>query len=649
MKRTVLLVLGWVMMVGMMAQQDPVIMTINNKMIYKSEFERIFWKNKREITTNQTELDEYVELFIKFKLKVEEAKEMRLDTLKKFKDEFEGYKVTLQRPFLVDTLVNEELIQEAYYRTINELRASHILILVNQDAAPADTMTAYKRIFAIYEEVTKGKITFEDAAVKFSEDKSVSQNKGDLGYFSAFRMVYPFEDAAYKTPIGGVSKPFRTQFGYHIVTPVATRSTRGRVKVAHLMVRVGSDASEQDKVNAKKKIDEIYSKAKGGEDFGLLVRDYTDDRNSVRKNGELEWVEAGRYYVEFEDAAYSLKEDGEISAPILTPAGWHIIKRLKYQPIDDLETMRNELKNKIQRDARAQKTRNSFINKLKAEYTYQLNKKLFDTFTTAVEKSTMESWFKDRSSTAKITGQLFSFADKSFSVNDFIQYIEETMTYKKGQTATEYLTSTLDRMVSSELMEFERSRLEAKYPSYRDLLSEYREGILLYEINDMKVWSYAVKDTLGLKSFYEAHKESNKWEDRVDARVFIATDKKVIDQAYKHLKKGKLRNDSIVNLLNVNSQLNVKFESGRYEVGKNEYIQNIKWLNGLNKPVQYEGRWVIIAIDKFIPSEPKKIDEAKGFYIAAYQDFLEKVWIEELKSKYPIEVYKDVLYSIKNK
>jgi peptidyl-prolyl cis-trans isomerase SurA len=649
MKRIIFSVLGWAMMVGSIAQQDPVIMTINNKMIYKSEFERIFWKNKREVVTNQVELDEYVELFVKFKLKVEEAKEMRLDTLRKFKDEFEGYKLTLQRPYLVDTLVNEELIQEAYFRTVNELRASHILILVNQDALPADTLTAYKRIMAIYDEVTKGKLSFEDAAVKYSEDKSVTQNKGDLGYFSAFRMVYPFEDAAYKTPVGNVSKPFRTQFGYHIVKPVATRPTRGRVKVAHLMVRVASDASEQDKANAKKKIDEIYSKAKNGEDFGLLVRDYTDDRNSVRKNGELEWVEAGRYYAEFEDAAYALKEDGEISAPVLTPAGWHIIKRLKYQPIDDLETMRNELKNKIQRDARAQKTRNSFINKLKFEYNYQLNKKVFDAFTAAVEKTTMDIWIKDHTSTAKITGQLFSFADKSYSINDFVQFVDETMNFKKGQSATEYLTGILDRMVSTELMEFERTRLEAKYPSYRELLAEYREGILLYEINDMKVWSFAVKDTTGLKNFYEAQKENNKWEDRVDARIFIATDKKVIDQAYKHLKKGKLRNDSIVNLLNANSQLNIKFESGRYEVSKNEYIQNVTWVNGLNKPVQYEGRWVIIAIDKLIPSEPKKLEEAKGFYIAAYQDYLEKVWVEELKSKYPVQVYKDVLYSIKNK
>ncbi len=629
---------------------DPVIMTINNKFVYKSEFERIFWKNKKETTTNQKELDEYLDLFIKFKLKVEAAKEMRLDTVKKFKDEFSGYQATLQRPYLVDTTVNEALVQEAYYRTINELRASHILILVAQDAAPADTLAAFKKITSIMDEINKGKISFDDAAIKYSEDKSAATNKGDLGYFSAFRMVYPFEDAAYKTPIGSISKPFRTQFGYHIVKPVDMRKTRGRVKVAHVMVRVGADATEQDKANARKKIDEIYEKASKGEDFSILVRDYTDDRNSVKKNGELEWVEAGRYYAEFEEASFALAKDGDISRPVLTPAGWHIIKRLKFQPIDDLETMRNELKNKIQRDSRAQKTRNSFVNKLKVEYKYTLDKKNFDAFVATVDITLADNkWLRTNSRTAALNGNLFTFADKTYTQQDFAKYVEESQSFTKGNSIPEYLNMALDRYVAGELIEFEKTRLEAKYPMYRELLNEYREGILLYEINDMKVWSYALKDSVGMRSFYDAKKSEYKWEDRVDARIFIATDKKVSDQAYKLLKKGKLRSDSIVNLLNVNSQLNIKFESGRYEISKNEYTKNIKWVAGLNKPVLYDGRYVIVVIDKQIPSEPKKLEEAKGFYIAAYQDYLEKMWIDELRTKYPVEVNKEVLYSIKSR
>jgi peptidyl-prolyl cis-trans isomerase SurA len=650
MKKVLLLLSIIIANMAIAQSTDPVIMTVNNKFIYKSEFERIFWKNKKETTTDQKELDEYLELFIKFKLKVEAAKEMRLDTIKKFRDEFNGYQVTLQRPYLVDTMVNEALIQEAYYRTVNELRASHILILVAQDAPAADTLAAFKKINTILEDINKGKISFDDAAIRFSEDKSAATNKGDLGYFSAFRMVYPFEDAAYKTPIGSVSKPFRTQFGYHIVKPVDMRKTRGRVKVAHVMVRLGADASEQDKLNAKKKIDEIYEKASKGEDFSILVRDFSDDRNSVRKNGELEWVEAGKYYAEFEEASFQLAKDGDISKPVLTPAGWHIIKRLKYQPIEDLESLRNELKNKIQRDSRSQKTRNSFVNKLKVEYKYTLNKQSYDAFVATVDNSLTENkWTKDNPATLRLNAVLFTFAGKEYTQQDFARYIQESQNFTKGTTIAEYLNTALDRYVSGELIEYEKTRLESKYPAYSDLLNEYREGILLYEINDMKVWSYALKDSVGMRNFYDAKKQDYKWEDRVDARIFIATDKKVIDKAFKLIKKGKLRNDSIVNLLNANSQLNIKFESGRYEVSKNEYTKNIKWVAGLNKPVLYDGRYVIIAIDKVIPSEPKKLEEAKGFYIAAYQDYLEKVWIEELRVKYPVEVNKEVLYSIKNK
>jgi peptidyl-prolyl cis-trans isomerase SurA len=650
MKKVLLLLSIIIANMAIAQSTDPVIMTVNNKFVYKSEFERIFWKNKKETTTDKKELDEYLELFIKFKLKVEAAKEMRLDTIKKFRDEFSGYQVTLQRPYLVDTMVNEALIQEAYYRTVNELRASHILILVAQDAPAVDTLAAFKKINTILEDINKGKISFDDAAIRFSEDKSAATNKGDLGYFSAFRMVYPFEDAAYKTPIGSVSKPFKTQFGYHIVKPVDMRKTRGRVKVAHVMVRLGADASEQDKLNAKKKIDEIYEKASKGEDFSILVRDFSDDRNSVRKNGELEWVEAGKYYAEFEEASFQLAKDGDISTPVLTPAGWHIIKRLKYQPIEDLESLRNELKNKIQRDSRSQKTRNSFVNKLKVEYKYTLNKQSYDAFVATVDNSLTENkWTKDNLATLRLNAVLFTFAGKEYTQQDFARYIQESQNFTKGTTIAEYLNTALDRYVSGELIEYEKTRLESKYPAYSDLLNEYREGILLYEINDMKVWSYALKDSVGMRNFYDAKKQDYKWEDRVDARIFIATDKKVIDQAFKLIKKGKLRNDSIVNLLNANSQLNIKFESGRYEVSKNEYTKNIKWVAGLNKPILYDGRYVIIAIDKVIPSEPKKLEEAKGFYIAAYQDYLEKVWIEELRVKYPVQVNKEVLYSIKNK
>ena len=449
---------------------DPVIMEINNKKVLKSDFEQIFWKNKKEDVTNKEELDEYLELFVKFKLKVEAALEQGLDTTKKFKDEFRGYEIQLQKPYLADTTVNEELIKEAYDRTVNELRASHLLLLVAEDAAPVDTAAAYKRIISIRNDILKGKLTFEEAAVKYSEDKSVVSNKGDLGFFSAFRMVYPFEDAAYKTNIGDVSMPFRTQFGYHLVAPKETRKSRGKVKVAHIMVRIKKDASEADIENAKKKIDEIYTKAKAGEDFATLVRDFSDDRNSVRKNGELDWVEAGRYFQEFEDAAFQLKADNEISAPVQTPAGWHILKRIEFKPVDNLSVLRNELKNKVQKDAlRTQRTKSSFINKLKAEYAFMETKKNYDFLLKNLDNTiTSNEW--QASKVVNLKSELFSFAGNSFSQYDFAKFLEETQGYTPNYTQDEFVKKQYDRYVNAKLIEFEKTQLAKKYPQYKSLL-----------------------------------------------------------------------------------------------------------------------------------------------------------------------------------
>ncbi len=652
MKRLGLFLISGIIALSVMAQKDandPIIMEVNNEKVYKSDFEQIFWKNKKENVTNQAELDEYLDLFIKFKLKVHAAEEMGLDTTKKFIDEFRSYEMQLQKPYLVDTTVNEALIQEAYHRTVNEIRASHLLLKIPYEADPKDTLAMYNKMMSIRDEIMKGKLTFEQAAIKYSEDESVKNNKGDLGFFSAFRMVYLFEDAAYKTEIGQVSMPFRTQFGYHLVHPTDARKSRGRVRVAHIMVRVKKDATEQDKENAKKKIDEIYEKAIASDDFGTLVRDFSDDRNSVRKNGELEWVEAGRYFQEFEDASFALTKDNEISKPVLTPAGWHIIKRLEYQPVDNIDKLRAELKAKIQKDApRSQKTKMSFINKLKEEYVFMETPKNLEIFIKAVDNSIKTNeWTADK--VANLNAELFNFAGNSFTQKDFADFIENTQNMNTNQSIEDYITKQYNRFVSMKLTDFEKTQLEIKYPQYKSLLKEYRDGILLFDINDKKVWSYAIKDTAGLKQFYEANKNDHLWKERADARIFTSLDKKTIKKAYKLVKANQLRNDSIINLLNEDSQLNISFEGGRYEIESQEFLKGKTWTVGVHKPYLVENKYVLVAIDKTLPAGPKELKEARGAFTAAYQDFLEKQWLDELRAKYPVKVYKDVLYTIQEK
>lgn len=651
MKRLIGLAFSALLYTSLSFAQSPVIMTVNNENITLDEFQEIFWKNKKEKVTNKEELDEYIELFTNFRLKVEAAEAEGLDTTKKFKAEFNGYKSQLQKPYLVDTSVTDELMKEAYFRTVNELRASHILISLPQDAKPADTLAIYNKIIDIRDQIIKGEISFEDAAKKYSQDPSAKVNNGDLGYFSAFRMVYKFEDAAYNTEIGEISMPFRTRFGYHIVMPTDMRKSRGRVKVAHIMVLTKKDATEQDIANAEQKINEIYGKLEGGEDFATLVMDYSDDRNSVRRNGEIDWVEPGKYFKEFEEAAYSLESDGAYTKPVRTPAGWHIIKRVQYQPLDNYEDMKLELKNKIQRDpVRAAKTKSSFINKLKKEYAFAKNGKNYDALVKELDKkNSLDKVYLDEIKNKMGSKELYSYGGVSRTVGDLIDYIQPRVKGEEIIKMENFADFHFDNYVENDMTEFEKGRLEQKYPKYKSLLKEYRDGILLFEINDQKVWSYAIKDTAGLRAFYEAHKNDYMWKDRVDAQIFTSKDKKVINQAYKLLKKGQLRSDSIVNYLNKDSQLNIAFESGRFEEGKNEYLDSYDFSEGLNKPVLLNGKYVLVKIDKKLSAQPKQLKEAKGAVTAAYQEYLEDKWITELRGTYEVTVYKDVLYSIKEK
>src|SRR5574343_105686 len=328
MKKKLLFVFGLLLTIGANAQTDPVVMEIDGKPVTKSEFLQIYLKNNSAPQYDKASLDEYMELFKKFKLKVAEAEVLGYDIIPKLKKELEGYKKQLAHPYLVDAAKNEELVKQAYDRTVNEIRASHILIKLDPNAAPADTLAAWDKIMGLKKRIEKGE-DFASVAKgrNGSEDPSALSNGGDLGFFNAFQMVYPFEEAAYTTPMGTVSEPFRTRFGYHIVKVTDKRPARGTMRAAHIMVATSKSATEEDVKNAEKKINEIYAKLQAGAKFEDLVKDFSDDPSSNQKGGELPAFGSGtttRMVPAFEDAAFALTANGEY----LTPESDTVITKL---------------------------------------------------------------------------------------------------------------------------------------------------------------------------------------------------------------------------------------------------------------------------------------------------------------------------------
>ena len=629
-------------------QNDPTLLTVDGVDVTKSEFENIYKKNNKEVEVTKASLDEYLELFVNFKLKVREAEELGMDTVTKFVKELQGYRAQLARPYLVDNEMSDELIKEAYDRLTKEVRASHILIKVAANAAPEDTAAAYKKIMELRKRIVAG----EDFAKVAkgpggSEDPSAAKNGGDLGYFTALQMVYPFENAAFETPVGEVSNPLRTRFGYHIIKVVDKREARGTIRTSHILVQVLEDASNEEKAQLKSKIEEIYGKLQQGEDFATLARQHSNDQGSARKGGELPWFGAGRMVEEFENQAFALKEDGQYSRPFETKFGWHIVKRLERKGIAPFSEEENRLKVKIQRDSRSQLTKSSFIAKLKKEYNYvEYPKSWKEIYKQADTTLYSGKWVPAK--VKKLSKVLYSFDGEDYTQVDFAEYLiaEQRVEPNKDKDLKTYIDEKYKRYINDMILDYEDKRLEAKYADFRMLMKEYRDGILLFELTDEKVWSKAVKDTSGLDAFYAANKNDFMWGERLEAATYTCANPKIAKTVRKMKAKGK-GNGEIVRTINADSQLNLRIESKKYERGDDPTIDKMEWKKGLSDNQEVDGQVVFLEVKEVIPPTPKKIDEARGLITAAYQTHLEEAWIKSLKERYEVQVNKDVLYSIK--
>ena len=350
--------------------KDPVLMTVAGEDVTKSEFEKVFKKNNKSAgAVDQKALSDYLELYINYKLKVKEASELGLDTAATFVSELNGYRKQLSQPYLIDKEVSDKLMHEAYDRMQKDVRASHILIKCGPDELPKDTLEAYNKAMKARERVMKGE-DFGKVAKEVSEDPSAKDNMGDLGFFTAMQMVYPFESAAFNSKIGDVSMPVRTKFGYHIIKKTDERKDPGEVFSAHIMVRAGKGTTPDDSAKAVQKINEINGKLKAGGNFEELAKQYSDDQGSAKNGGVLPSFKTGRMVPEFESAAFALKNKGDISEPIKTQYGWHIIKLINRKEIGTYEEMQSELKASIGKDSRSEVSKSSMVNKIKKEYKF---------------------------------------------------------------------------------------------------------------------------------------------------------------------------------------------------------------------------------------------------------------------------------------
>ena len=629
--------------------QENTILKIDNQTVDKTEFEQIYWKNKKEKIATKEDLDEYIKLFINFKLKVIAAEELGLDTTKKFIDELSGYRIQLEKPYLIDTSINEDLINEAYYRTINEVNASHIMTKLGPNPSSEDTLKAYNKILDIRNQIVSSNIGFEEAAEELSEDPYARSSKGNLGYFNAFKMLYSFECAAYNTPIGKVSDIVRTKYGYHIVKPNSIRKAKGRVKTSHIMI---TTSLKTENNLSEEKINSIYKDLVGEtKTFEELAKQFSEDRKSAKNGGEIGWINSGgNYYPAFEEAVFSLKTDGEYSKPFKTPNGWHIVKRISHEPIGDLKSMSYSLKNKIQKDARAQKTKSSFINKLKIEYQLKKIFNIEELISILKNKNFNYENIESNKNLKNINNAVLTFSNVSYTNYDFIKYLEKSKLIVKNKKIEENsINKKFEKFINQNLIAFEKTQLETKHPDFKALMKEYRDGILLFEISDQNIWTKAIKDTSGLKEFYSSNTNTWKWPNRVSGTVFSSESKKTINKVKSLKLKKSLSNDSIMTILNTDNLFNLKYENKIVDDFTKYDITFDNLEKGYNGPFDYQEKWILIYVEDKLPQRNKELKEAEGIIVSAYQNYLENQWISSLKEDHSISINFETLYSIKKK
>jgi peptidyl-prolyl cis-trans isomerase SurA len=638
-----------------------VLMTIGDQNITVKDFCDVYYKNNlKSDVIEKKSVDDYLELFTTFRMKVMEAERLQLDTSAKFKKELAGYRKQLAKPFMSSDDITEELVQEAYQRKLKDIRASRILIRCDKNALPSDTLKAYNKAMDIRKKAVAKGADFAALADQYSEDPSAKGmkatdqtparpgNHGDLGYFTVFDMVYPFETGAYNTKEGEGSMPVRSDFGYHLIKVKSVTDALGSIQAAHIFLQLPADASEEDEDAMQKKADNIYKElmAQDGKNWDEAVRQYTDDKGTISRNGALSNFTVSRIVPEFIEACKSL-EKGQIAKPVRTMYGYHIIKLLDYSGIGSLEKERKGLTERIEKDMRSKKSEEVVIKQAKNEYHFKQDDKALEAFMATIDSTILRNEYKPAAD-VNMGATLFSLDGSVTKVSDFVAYIKEKMTPQRHVSPATYAYQLYEAFSNEKVMDYADAHLEDKYPEFKALVQEYKDGILLFDLMDREVWTKAVKDTLGLQEFHDRNANKYMWENRAYATIVTVTRPESLPKVKALIDSG-VELDSLKNIIRRDSIGYAFVRKGYYQRGDNQYVDQTEWKVGEVNEIAstVDQSTTIVFIRELRDPEPKTLKEARGLVTSDYQVELEQQWVQSLKERYPVKINEKVLDKVR--
>lgn len=626
--------------------EKKVLFTIDSKPFYTDEFVRVYNKNLDLVKDeSQKDLGNYLDLFLGYKLKVEKALKDGLNNNITYQNELKTHRDQLAKSYLNDSEVTQKLLDEAYERYKFEVKASHILLSLDENALPSDTLKVYNKALDIRNRILKGE-DFGKLAQEFSIDPSAKDNKGDLGYFSVFKMVYPFESAAYNTPIGSVSMPVRTQFGYHLIQAVDKRPNRGEVTLKHIMI-VDKEGSLE---TSEKKIHDIHAKLVAGENFEELAKAHSNDTSSAQRGGLMPSFRSGDIAIEeFENEAFSLKNIGDYSKPFKTRLGWHIVKLENKKGVEPFDDLKFQFEGRISRDSRSQKIQMAMSEKAKSTYSYTTNKANIDALVKAIDEKKFDyAWSLEDKNPLNSKPILTINKDKVLNVKEFVNFLTLQTKYSSNiKPISKFVSTSFDKFIDTQLVAYYDEKLETRNTEFKNIVEEYKDGLLIFELLEKDIWNAAKSDSLALKQFYANNIEKYILPKRYDVEIFSTKDKKVAKKMAKLISKNQ-DSETIKSSLNTKDKIHVLTRKDIFEITDPALPKPIDESKKISKIIEDKEYFYIVKLNEVLPQTQLNFEDAKSRIISDYQIELESGWVNRLKNEFNIKLDQSVFNEVKN-
>lgn len=619
--------------------------TYDGKEVSKDDFLKAYRKNNTAQKNPEKSYRDYLELYIRYKLKVQAAYDAKMDTLPSQSSELQTFRGQVVENFMSDRGSVDKLVREAFVRGQKDIHLEHIFVGLPSGASPGDTAKAWQKITTAYEALRQGK-DFGETAVQYSEDPFASANRGDLGYITVFTLPHDLENVAYSTPQDHYSRPFRTKGGYHIFRNAGERRSLGKMKVAQILLAFPLHATDSEKDLVKQRADSIYKLIQRGANFAEAAKEYSGDNLSYQTGGEIAPFGVGRYDPAFEKAAFALGKDGAISAPVLTPYGYHIIRRLGREPFprDTSKEVLALLRQEVMGDSRIEDAKKEMLAKILVQTGFSRATVNDDDLRVYTDSALRGKTLTGISGLNEQT-VLFSFAKKSKTVKDWIDYLKvvHQMPGGEGKRTRKEL---FGQFIQSSAYDYYRDHLEEYNKDFAFQLNEFREGNLLFEVMQHTIWDKASSDSASLKAYYDSHMDKYWWEASADAVLFTAADEKAANDL-----KARLGQDpgSWKKWIELSGGL-AQADSGRFELtqisvpGKTHFSAGML-TSFVNNPADNTVGFAYI-LQVYPDRAPRNYKDARGFVINDYQGWLEDQWIGELKRKYPVRIDERVFASL---